>query len=482
MADGDGPRDLRIPGFEILEPLGFGGMGEVFRARQTSLKREVALKILKQDVRLTQEASRRFERETAIQVRLSHPNLAKVYDGGVADGISYIAMEVVDGKSLKTLIHEGEPLGVAMTLTTIRYLVEALIYLHSEKVLHRDLKPSNVLLSERGEVKLIDFGLATMDHVTPITDDRDLLGTPYYMAPETFLGAPHREETDIFGLGMVFFECLTGNLPHEPTHELSEWMSRVIREPPRDVSFFRPDVSRAVADLVNLLLRKNPADRPRAKNVLERIDQILARMNISPRPATVPGAPAQNLFRRPHSPAGPPSGPTDPTPLSIARRMESWFDKTGSGTKISRPRVRSLMGAALLGIVEATAYHVATAPAKIPPRIEVRSAYEDRASCGTLDIHISGEVPENAMMSLEIPGRSTPPSRLATSNWTIADIPPAVKIKVTLTGKSRTEPISSLDLETPDLVTLHRLSHADLRTHPPGIRIQSQLVFWPRSI
>ncbi len=212
------PEDIakHFPQLEILECLGRGGMGVVYKARQPRLNRLVALKILAPGRQQDPQFADRFLREAQALARLSHPNIVTVYDFGESDGLYYLLMEYVDGVTLRGLLH-GTKLEPVQALAIVPRICEALQYAHEQGVVHRDIKPENVLIDKQGRVKIADFGIARMLGVEGLpahTRDRYVIGTPYYMAPEQVekpLEVDHR--ADIYSLGVVFYEMLTGELP-----------------------------------------------------------------------------------------------------------------------------------------------------------------------------------------------------------------------------------------------------------------------------
>ena len=213
------PADIgsRFPHLEILECLGRGGMGIVYKARQTRLNRLVALKILAPEKERTAQFSERFSREALALARLNHPSIVAVYDFGEADGLYYLLMEYVDGLSLRHLL-QAHKITPEEALAIVPKICEALQYAHERGVVHRDIKPENVLMDKGGQVKIADFGVAKMvggnEDGRALTQDRQVVGTPHYMAPEQ-VEHPERVDhrADIYSLGVVFYEMLTGELP-----------------------------------------------------------------------------------------------------------------------------------------------------------------------------------------------------------------------------------------------------------------------------
>ncbi len=208
----------QFPQLEILELLGQGGMGAVYKARQKQLDRLVALKILPPQVARTEAFAERFTREARSLAKLNHPRIVSVYDfGHTEDGLYYFIMEFIDGTDLRHVIQAGE-LSPAESLAIVPQICEALQFAHEEGIVHRDIKPENILLDKRGRVKIADFGLAKLldqpATVYTLTQAGQRMGTPHYMAPEQIEHpgqVDHR--ADIYSLGVVFYEMLTGELP-----------------------------------------------------------------------------------------------------------------------------------------------------------------------------------------------------------------------------------------------------------------------------
>lgn len=206
-----------FPQLEILELIGQGGMGAVYKAKQIRLDRIVALKVLPKDAERGQEFADRFNREAKAMARLSHPNIIAIHDYGEAGGWFYFVMEFVDGVNMRQAM-KSEPIKPNDALAVVTQICDALQYAHEENVVHRDIKPENILLTRKGKVKIADFGLAKLLGMSPmdrhLTATQQVMGTIGYMAPEQMEGSKavdHR--ADIYALGVVFYELLTGELP-----------------------------------------------------------------------------------------------------------------------------------------------------------------------------------------------------------------------------------------------------------------------------
>lgn len=206
-----------FPTLEIIELLGAGGMGAVYKARQEGLDRLVALKILPEEFDHDVKFALRFTREARTLARLNHPNIVSVFEFGKVENTYYFLMEYVDGPTLRDVVSGGQ-LSAEHALTIVPHLCDALQFAHDHGVIHRDIKPENILMAKDGSVKIADFGLSRIlgneNQPTALTGTHQIMGTPRYMAPEQLAGAhsvDHR--ADIYSLGVVFYEMLTGELP-----------------------------------------------------------------------------------------------------------------------------------------------------------------------------------------------------------------------------------------------------------------------------
>ncbi|HOX07451.1 MAG TPA: protein kinase [Planctomycetota bacterium] len=246
--------------YRILGELGRGGMGVVYRAMQETLERQVALKVIRAGEAAGADEVQRFLREAVTAAKLRHPNIVTVYELDVVDGIYYYTMEFIEGQDLGRLIQAGPlPLRRAVILTL--KVARALAHAHAKGVVHRDLKPGNIILDEAGEPMVTDFGLA-LDLERGARSSAYAAGTPWYMAPEQI--SDQREAVgpacDVYALGTVLFEMLTGRVPFEGTSVEDIFEAITNREPP-DPRAHRPEIDAALAEVCLTCLRKSPAQR-----------------------------------------------------------------------------------------------------------------------------------------------------------------------------------------------------------------------------
>ncbi len=253
---------MRIGRFDILEKLGEGAMGTVYRALDPLIERTVAIKTI--PLNLPEEEKRLFEdrflREAKSAGKLSHPNIVTIYDVGETDDFAYIAMEYLDGPSLREILREHGPLPFELAIDTALQMADALAFAHDHGIVHRDIKPPNVIVdSKRGAVKLTDFGIA---HLMSNTETRAgmLLGSPRYMSPEQVQGQPVDGRSDIFSLGVVLYEMLVGRPPFGG-EELHGILFRIVNEPVTLVSQTRRDTPAGVDEILSRCLAKKPENR-----------------------------------------------------------------------------------------------------------------------------------------------------------------------------------------------------------------------------
>jgi eukaryotic-like serine/threonine-protein kinase len=247
--------------YELQELVGAGGMSSVFKARDTLLERNVALKILHEHFGSDEEYAERFRREARAVAQLSHPSIVTVIDRGEADGRHFIVFEYVEGRSLKELVEETGPLPVRRALEIALEVAGALAFAHRAGIVHRDVKPQNVLLNGDGKAKVTDFGIArSLDVEHGMTKTGTVLGTSNYIAPEQASGDIVSPQTDVYSLGVVLFELLTGKLPFEGENFVQIAMKHINESPP-NVATLRPEVPPRVAAAVERALAKKPGDR-----------------------------------------------------------------------------------------------------------------------------------------------------------------------------------------------------------------------------
>ncbi len=271
----DGSDPTQVAHFRILGRLGQGGMGVVYRAEDEKLRRAVALKVLPGAVTEDEERRRRFLREARSAAAITHPNVAVVYQVDDLDGRPYIAMELVEGESLRARLERGR-LDVASARELALQIARGLAAAHEKGIVHRDLKPENVMITPAGVVKLLDFGLAKAGMASPLSgkteaelartetlmtaEESRLMGTPSYMSPEQVLGKPVDVRSDVFSFGVVLYEMLAGTRPFGE-RSTGELLVAIARDPAPPLRERAPELDEATDAVVLRCLAKEPAER-----------------------------------------------------------------------------------------------------------------------------------------------------------------------------------------------------------------------------
>lgn len=291
-----GAEPKSIGRFEIEGVLGRGAMGVVYVARDPVIGRKVALKtlVLPEGVEEAEEFRVRFLREAQAAGILNHPGIVTVYDAGVdeATSLSYIAMELVEGRSLRDLLRQNYPFSYSEVARIGAALAMALDYAHSKGVVHRDIKPANVLLTDQGQVKITDFGVARVA-TSNLTTTGQFIGTPNYMSPEQVTGSPVDGRCDLFSLGVVLFELLTGKRPFSGG-SLTEVSYKIVHEPAPVPSQLRQGLPPAFNPIVLKLLEKNPENRyQRGVEVARALEALRRVLSGAPETAVPRHAPSQ---------------------------------------------------------------------------------------------------------------------------------------------------------------------------------------------
>ena len=256
--------------YPIKKHLGSGAMGNVYLAEDIRLKREVALKQLAPGLSSNKQLIARFRQEAIALARLSHPNIVQVYDFFEAEGFFWIAMEFVNGGELEEKLHQGS-LELLETLRLVKQLADALGYAHEKGVVHRDFKPANVLLTENTDVKITDYGIAKLAQSSVLTQLNTVMGTPSYMSPEQANGEPADLRTDIYSLGVVFFQMLSGELPFKG--DTKSIVAQHLTKQAPGLSETHKNIPVEIDQIVQKMLEKEPTDRYQSMDeIVQQID------------------------------------------------------------------------------------------------------------------------------------------------------------------------------------------------------------------
>jgi serine/threonine protein kinase len=272
--------------FRVLRRLGEGGMGQVYLAEQISLKRKVALKVLRKDLAANSVSLARFKQEAENGARLNHANIVQVYFSGDANGLSYMALEYVEGRNLREYIEKKGPPDLPVALSIMRQVAAALQRACELGVVHRDIKPENILLTRKGEAKVADFGLSRcFDQNLHFTQTGVAMGTPLYMCPEQVEGKSVDHRGDIYSFGVTCYQMLAGQPPFRGESPFEVAYKHVKEEPP-PLTSVRPDVPAPLCAMVHKMMAKRPEDRYQTTRDLLRdlaaLRQVITGATLSP--------------------------------------------------------------------------------------------------------------------------------------------------------------------------------------------------------
>ncbi|WP_199426014.1 Stk1 family PASTA domain-containing Ser/Thr kinase [Thermaerobacillus caldiproteolyticus] len=243
--------------YKIMSLIGGGGMANVYLARDMILERDVAIKVLRFDFSSDEQFIKRFHREAQAATSLNHENIVSIYDVGEDEGIYYIVMEYVRGYTLKQYIQQHAPLSVPKAIDIMEQLTSAIAHAHENGVIHRDIKPQNILIDEHGNVKVTDFGIAVALSSTTITQTNSVLGSIHYLSPEQARGGITTAKSDIYSLGIVMFELLTGRLPFSGESAVSIVLKHLQAETPSPKAW-NPNIPQSVENIILKATAKDP--------------------------------------------------------------------------------------------------------------------------------------------------------------------------------------------------------------------------------
>jgi serine/threonine-protein kinase len=264
--------------FKLLRRLGKGGMATVWLAEQTSLHRQVALKLLRSDLMADQTYVKRFQTEAKAAAGLNHPNIVQVYVIGEADGQHFIAQEYVHGSTLKSFLRKRGAVDLQLGLHIMRQVASALQTAGEQGIVHRDIKPENIMLTKKGEAKVADFGLAQLTlggEKLNLTQEGVTMGTPLYMSPEQVQGKKLDVRSDLYSFGVTCYHMFAGRPPFQGESAVAVAVQH-LQDEPRPLREFRPDLPQPLCDLIHRMMAKRPEDRyPDAATVLEDVRKLI---------------------------------------------------------------------------------------------------------------------------------------------------------------------------------------------------------------
>ena len=246
--------------YEIIKSIGEGGMANVYLAYDTILDRRVAVKVLRGDLSNDEKFVRRFQREASSAANLSHPNIVEMYDVGEDNGIYYIIMEYIEGKTLKQLIKKRGGVTLSEAIDIMLQITDGISEAHDRYIIHRDLKPQNIMIKEDGTIKITDFGIATALNATQLTQTNSVMGSVHYLPPEQASGKGSTIRSDIYSMGILFYELLTGSLPFKGDNAV-EIALKQMRDQIPSVRKKNPSIPQSVENIILRATAKNPKNR-----------------------------------------------------------------------------------------------------------------------------------------------------------------------------------------------------------------------------
>ena len=246
--------------YEVIKSIGEGGMANVYLAYDTILDRNVAIKVLRGDLANDEKFVRRFQREALSASSLSHPNIVAMYDVGEDDGLYYIVMEYIEGKTLKQLLKKRGSLTLSEAIDIMLQLTDGMAHAHDSYIVHRDLKPQNIMIQDDGQIKITDFGIAMALNSTQLTQTNSVMGSVHYLPPEQAAGKGTTIKSDIYSMGIIFYELLTGELPFKGDSAV-EIALKQMKEPLPDVHKLNNDIPQSIENVILKSTAKNPKNR-----------------------------------------------------------------------------------------------------------------------------------------------------------------------------------------------------------------------------
>lgn len=260
--------------YEVIDRIGAGGMAIVYKAKDLLLNRTVTVKVLREQFLSDEDFVRRFRREAQAAASLSHPNIVSIYDVGKDGEIEYIVMEYVEGRNLKEIIKEYAPLSPEQAINLANQIGEAIRHAHQHHIIHRDIKPHNILVTADGRAKVTDFGIARAASSATVTHTGDIVGSVHYLSPEQAKGLPSNERSDLYSLGIILYELLTGKVPYDGETPIAIALKH-LQEEPTLPSRLNPRVGKDLENVIMRAVAKSPEHRyPSAREFLEDLAKV----------------------------------------------------------------------------------------------------------------------------------------------------------------------------------------------------------------
>jgi len=433
--------------YRVIERIGVGGMADVYRAEDVQLGRDVALKVLHRRFAQDAEFVERFRREARAAAALVHPNVVTIFNRGEYDGTYYIAMEYLRGRPLKELIAERGPLPEEQAIAIAVQIARAAGFAHEHGVIHRDLKSQNVIVDDELGVKVTDFGIARAGP-SDITETGSIMGTAQYLSPEQAQGLAVTPRSDLYSIGVILFEMLTGRLPFSGESAVAVALKHISERPPA-IGELRPDVSPRLAALVERLLAKDPAERPAsAAEVVRELEAVRLELGkgsdaTSAMPAIAAAALSGGAAAG-AAPTGAPQGVADPDGSPIAGGAAPPGDEAhrhnagdGDGRQPRRRRLGAwlvgLLVVVLAGVLGWLAASALLAPERVPvPRVVGKQLFEarqtlERAGFAAREVRVRSERPAGEVVDQD-PNPGVRAERGSTVTLEVSEGPGEVRI------------------------------------------------------
>ncbi len=350
----------RLGKYEIVAKIGQGAMGDVYKAHDPILNRDVAIKTMSATIGGDEELRKRFHREAQAAARLNHPGIVSVYDFGEEAGKIYMAMELLEGKDLRSLIGKV-PMSLDRKLTMLVQISEAMAFAHAKEVVHRDLKPGNIHIQPNGQIKIMDFGLARLAS-SEMTRTGMVMGTPNYMSPEQVRGERADARSDVFSLGAVFYEILANRKPFE-ADSLHAVLFQVMQGEPEPLENLVPDVPQEIIDIIRAALSKDPVQRfNNAGEMVDALRQVTGQLG---QPATLVGD-ATVVGEAPPGPGSRAPGSRPPSTVGSVALRSRPGSQTPRPSTVTPRTARTLAGQARTQVSQSVGAADATALAAPP--------------------------------------------------------------------------------------------------------------------
>jgi serine/threonine-protein kinase len=414
--------------YRVLERVGSGGMADVYCAEDSRLGRTIAIKVLHERFSQDREFVERFRREASAAAGLQHPNIVGVYDRGDSDGAYYIAMEFVEGETLKDVIRREAPMDPGRTISIVKEILAATRFAHKRGVIHRDLKPQNVIVEPDDHIKVADFGIARASG-SDITEVGAIMGTAQYLSPEQAHGQPVTAASDIYSIGVVMFEMLTGRAPFEADSPVAVALKHVNQPAPSPREFV-PSVPPELEAIVLKALAKDPERRyPDAESMMRDLEVAQSRLgaNLVDTESTVVFAPVPVPIPPPEPvPDVPPPAMTTPPPAELP-------PPSPPGDRNDRRRMLLLLGlvaAVLLALLAFTLLR--NQPTEIVPQVIGQTLDSARVEIGAKNLGVdvkrrADPAPADTVID-QVPGAGTKVDRDSTVTLIVSNGPTTVKM------------------------------------------------------